>query len=310
LAKKSTSKKRKTSKKEEPKPVKKTTNKKRMPQKKVEVKPVKKRMNFLIPAVIFLCVIGIAVILLFPGAVEAESTAELVDIFGDVEVKQGDTWVTAENNMELHRYDSVRTGDNSSASIIIFKGSIIRLDSNTEVYLEELIQGEEGTFVTIEQEAGRTWSTVQKISGIDEYEVQTPTAVASVRGTSFDINIENGTTIVGVIKGSVDVKKTDNETVYTVLENYSVAVDSEEVGEPEDFDLDDWITNNLLKDEDFVDDIKDVLRERIEPYLDELRERVDIPDEDIEILIDLYVQGKFTIPPETPDHLKEIFDLS
>jgi hypothetical protein len=309
LAKKSTSKKKTAKKKVESKPVKKTTNKKRAPQKKVEVKPVKKRMNFLIPAVVFLCIIGIAVILLFPSA-EAEVTAELIDIFGDVEVKQGDTWVTAEDNMELNRYDSVRTGDNSSASIIIFKGSIIRLDSNTEVYLEKLIQGEEGTFVTIEQEAGRTWSTVQKISGIDEYEVQTPTAVASVRGTSFDVNIENGTTIVGVIKGSVNVSKTDNETVYTVLENYSRTVDSEEVGEPEDFDVDDWITNNLLKDEEFVDDIKDVLRARIEPHLDELRERIDIPDEDIEILIDLYVQGKFVIPPETPDHLKEIFDLS
>jgi len=282
--------------------------------KKTKSKPAKKRTSFIVSAVVILCVIGLVFLVLNPGVVEATATAELVDISGVVEVKQGETWTTAESNMELYESDSVRTGENSSASIVIFKGSIIRLDSNTEVTLTEIIQQEEGNSVTIDQEFGRTWSTVQGISGIDDYEVQTPTAVASVRGTSFDVNVsENGTTIIGVIRGIVNVSTTINGTVYTVElnENYSVTVDFDEMGDPQDFDQDDWIANNLLKDEGFVEDIKSVLRERIEPYLDEIADLLGepIPEEHIDVLIGEFIQGR-SLPPETPDHILEIFDLS
>jgi len=286
--------------------------KKSKSDKKVESKPVKKGMRFIALTLVIICVILLLFLIFNQGmVVEALAAAELADISGDVDVKQGDTWTAAETSMELHESDSVRTGDNSSVSIILFKGSIIRLDSNTEVTLKEIIEDEE-TSVTIEQNAGRTWSTIQKVSGIDNYEVETPTAVASVRGTSFDVNVSGGITIISVIKGSVNVSATENETTYTVTlnQNYSITIDSGVIGAQVDIILDDWIANNLLEDEAFTQDLKTMIYENIEPYMEELKDRIGMTDEEIEILIDGYIRGDFPIPPETPDEYKELFELS
>ena len=42
--------------------------------------------------------------------------------------------------MDLYESDSIKTGEDTSASIILFKSSIIRLDNNTEVTIGKLIQ--------------------------------------------------------------------------------------------------------------------------------------------------------------------------
>ena len=151
---------------------------------------MRKKFLFILPVIIILCIIGVIWFALGPGVVKAESKAQLIIESGTVQVKHaGESWISAENGMILYQSDSVKTGDNASASLILFESSIIRLDSNTEVTLREIIQQEGETSVKIEQDLGRTWNTVRNISGIDNYEVQTPTTIASVRGTSFGVFI-------------------------------------------------------------------------------------------------------------------------
>jgi len=277
--------------------------------------PMKKNLRIIALIVIIACVIA-AVFLAYNTDIigSDEAKAQLTfDSESTVQVKHtGGEWTDAENEMDLYESDSVKTGEDSSAQILLFKGSIIRLDSNTEVTLKEIIEGEE-TSVTIQQDTGRTWSTIQKISGIDDYEVQTPTAVASVRGTSFDVNItEDGITIVSVINGSVNVSKTAEGTVYTVLENYSVTVDDDGVGDSQTFVRDEWINNNLLKDDKFKADLEAILREKIEPHLDDIADLLgwSIPEDELDVLVKGFINGEIVIPADTPDHLKEIFDLS
>lgn len=279
--------------------------------KKTKPKSTKKGYFLIVPVIIIICIIGLLWFTLAPESAKAQ----LIIDSGTVQIKHaGESWTSAEDGMDLYQSDSVKTGEDSSATIILFGSSIIRLDSNTEVTLQEIIQQEEETSVKIKQDAGRTWNTVMKISGIDDYEVQTPTTVASVRGTTFDVTVDNesGISIVNVIKGAVNVTGTDNGTVYTVQlnENWSITVGLDEMGEQQPFDLDDWILNNLLKDEAFKEDLKNILYERIEPYIDDLKDLYGMTDEEIEVLIDNYIAGKFSIPPETPDEFKDLFDLS
>jgi ferric-dicitrate binding protein FerR (iron transport regulator) len=241
-----------------------------------------------------------------------KTQAHLIIESGLVQVKHMGSWSPAINNMELYQSDSIRTGVNSSASIILFKGSIIRLDENTEVTLVEIIQEEENS-VSIQQNAGRTWNTVQKISGIDNYEIQTPTTVASVRGTSFDVNVnESGGTIVSVIRGIVNITKTINGTIYNIElnENYSITVSNNKIGQQKSFDQDEWIEDNLLKDEGFKEDLKEVIYGKIEPYIDDLKNLYGMTDEEIDTLIIAYINGDFSIPTETPDEYRKLFDLS
>jgi len=281
-------------------------------------KPEKTKFNgkyliFIIVAVIIVCIVGF--LLLSQGSNVVE--AQLVIDAGSVQVKHaGGSWTTAENGMFLYESDSVKTGDDTSASVILFESSIIRLDSNTEIMLEELIQQEE-TSVKIKQDAGRTWNTVRKISGIDDYEVQTPTTVASVRGTAFVVIVQpNGTTYYGVEHGILNVSSISNGEIQDVIdvsgdESVIIYIDMvHKTLEIKPFVKDDWILENLNKDGQFKADVKEELYSRIEPYIPELKDTYGMNDEELDALLDGYLQGYFDLPPDTPEWIREIIELS
>lgn len=273
----------------------------------------KKIIIVIIPIIIIIGIIGI-----YWGTQSSPTvSAQLIIDNGIVEVKQGNgPWNTAETGMLLYESDAVRTGEDTFASVILFESSIIRLDSNTEILIKQLIQEAEKTEVTIEQETGRTWNTVQKISGIDNYKVQTPTTIASVRGTTFDVNITgtNGTTDIGVVNGTVNVSKLENGTVIgsiDVKENKSVTVDpkSNKTLETKPLKQDEWIKKNLEEDKVLFEQVKQELYARIEPYIPELKQRYGMTDEELEILLDGYLSGYFELPPETPQWIRDIIEI-
>jgi len=297
---------------------KKTGNKKSKPDEKEKSKSMGKRFRLIIPVIVVICIIGVVWFVINPEVAKAESKAQLVIDSGIVQIKHtGGSWISAENGMLLYESDSVKTGDNSSASIILFESSIVRLDSNTEITLREVIEEEE-TSVTMEQDAGRTWNTISKMSGIDNYEVQTPTTVASVRGTSFDVYIlANGNITISVGNGTVNVTVYENgEIVHSieVPETLSVTIDPYNIGEPPEsypYEEDDWILENIQKDEELMDDLKAELLNRIEPFLEEVRELFGGPnDEELEALVEGYILGVWSLPDDTPDWARSLFEFS
>ena len=282
------------------------------PEIKVKQKTVNKPLRVIVPIIVIICVIGLIWFVFFSNFAKAEEgKAQLIIESGIVEVKHSeDLWMIAEDGMDLYESDSVRTGNNSTATIILFRSGIIRLDSNTIVTIKELVKNEDLRSVTIQQDAGRTWNSVVQVCGIDNYDVETPTAIASVRGTTFDIDVgDEGTTVVKVIKGIVNVTHFKYGEIYSVQlhENYSVTVYQDSMGEPVPFDIDDWIENNLLKDLGFKGDLKEILYERLEPYMDYLKDDIGMSDLEIQVLIDGFINGDFPIPPDTPDEYKKLF---
>jgi hypothetical protein len=271
------------------------------------------KVFLIVPVIIIFCVIGFIWFVLNQGA-----EAQLVIERGVVEVKHVDeSWVPAKNGTLLYQSDSIRTGDNSSASIILFKGSIIRLGSNTEITLQEILQREGVTSVGINQKIGRTWNTLTKIGGIDSYEVRTPTAVVSVRGTSFEVKVGgDGGTEVGVSSGMVNVSSIENGSVVDTIEvgeNESVKIDPERIYQPlstKPFEKDEWVLENEQKDEAFREGVKEMLYKRIEPYIPELKKRYGVTDEELDVLLEGYIRGYFDLPPETPDWIRELIELS
>jgi hypothetical protein len=304
LAKKSVTKKNKPTKKTKPK----SDSKK--------VQSLGKRLRLIIPVIVIICIIGLVWLILTSEVTADKAKAQLVIDYGTVQVKHsGGSWTTAENGMYLYKSDSVKTGDNSSASIIFFKTSIVRLDSNTEVTLEELIREVE-TSVTIQQDSGRTWNTVSKISGIDNYEVQTPTTVASVRGTGFVVIVsENGSTYYGVSHGILNVSSISNGVIQdsvNVSGNESVFVFIDLINESLEivpFEMDEWVIENLLKDEQFVEDLKAELYTRIEEYIPDLKAEFGITDEEIDALLEGYILGYWEMPGDAPEWIKELFEF-
>jgi len=278
----------------------------------VTTSPMKKRALTIIPIIIIICSVGFIVFVLTTSGNVAK--AQLIIDSGTVQVKHsGGSWISAQNGMDLFQSDSLKTGPNASVSVIIFESSIIRLDNNTEITLKELIHRKGETNVKIKQDAGRTWNTVSKISGIDNYEVQTSTTVASVRGTSFEVNIkEDGKTFVGIGKGTVNISRIKNSQV---VETVQVNIDEAVSVEPDKIEFisyqkDDWVLKNQLKDEENMIKIKEELYLRIEPYIPELKDRYGMTDDELDVLIDHYILGDIDLPPDTPDWIRELIELS
>jgi hypothetical protein len=292
------------------------SNKNTKSMESIKSKEGRNKLFFVIPIIIVICIVGFLLwfFVLSPTVVQAQLIIES----GDVQVKQGgDTWKLADSGMFLYQSDVVKTGDNTSASIILFESSIIRLDSNTEVKLKEIIQEAGKTSVTIQQDAGRTWNTVLKVSGIDDYDVQTPTTVASVRGTSFDVYIQSeNLTDVGVGRGVVVISKIISGNVFDSIElksNEAVSIfgdDIDQILKSKDFLKDDWVLRNQQEDEGFKSDVKTELYIRIDPYIDDIKERWDVTDEEFDVLVTGYVNGNFDLPPDTPDWIKDLMELS
>jgi len=279
---------------------------------------MRKKLLIAVSAIILLVLCIIGVLWITQSYASSVVTAKLIIDSGTVQVKHaGGTWTSASNGMVLTQSDAVRTGDNTSASVVLFESSILRLDSNTEVMLQEILQQAGKTSVAVQQDCGSTWSTISKISGIDDYDVQTPTTVASVRGTSFYVHVQaNGTTTVGVGTGIVNVSSMKNgQIVHAIAVNKDeeVTIDPEAIDqliEIKPFVKNDWVLQNQQKDETLRENVKEDLVARLDPYIPELKKQYGVTDQELDVLIDGYIKGYFDLPFDTPGWIRDIIELS
>jgi len=127
---------------------------------------------------------------------------------GDVQVQKKDTttWTNATNGMKLAVGDTLKTGSDGSAELRFFEGSVMEVEANSQVVIEDLSLTASGsTSVGLKQLLGNTVNRVgQLVDSASSYEVETPAAVAVVRGTAFNMEVEqDGFTTVQTTQGSV-----------------------------------------------------------------------------------------------------------
>ena len=111
------------------------------------------------------------------------------------------------DGMTLSTGTGIRTGPDSHAVITFFEGSTAKLEPDTYLEIKQLEDDGQSTRITLKQWLGRTWNRVTKMmdSG-SHYEIETPSATATVRGTLFTTEVgETGTTTVSTTEGLVSV---------------------------------------------------------------------------------------------------------
>lgn len=114
--------------------------------------------------------------------------------------------VNATNGMELGVGDTITTGNDGSANLTFFDGSVMEIKANSEILVNELSTASTGsTAVSLKETVGSTINRIGKlVDSASKYEVDTPAAVAVVRGTVFDLLVQqNGTTTVKAEQDSV-----------------------------------------------------------------------------------------------------------
>src|SRR5262245_36701897 len=159
----------------------------------------KRRLELSITAVFVLALLLVGAVLIFTGgAASAKQIATLHLIGGTVDVQKGGSgaFQPIAEGASVHEGDTVRTGPTGRAPAVYFDGSLTRLDYDTTftlVTLETLNNASDSKVIEGEQDDGSSYNVVAELTdGASRFEVQTPTAAASVQGTAYALLVENG----------------------------------------------------------------------------------------------------------------------
>ena len=153
-------------------------------------------------------------------AAPAEPTGEtgtLSDLEGGVQVqRQGTkTWIAATSGMEIWGGDSLQTGDDGYALITFFDGSVMEVEADTKISVEELSKASGGsTNVHINQVIGNTLNHVENlIDSSSNYEVETLAGSAVVRGTIFRMGVEREDGITHTCASTLNEEDEENHYI-------------------------------------------------------------------------------------------------
>ena len=162
--------------------------------------------------VLLVVIVAVGAFLFFPrgGSLSIANAATLTVLHGQIDAqKGGNGFAPALDGDLLTGGDVVRADSVGNAVVSFFDGSTLTVESGAQVKVTSLVKTSSGGIqVTIEQTLGRTWASVQKLSGDSKFEIKTPTSTAAVRGTAFETIVE---TVNGVT--TTTVKTTEGEVI-------------------------------------------------------------------------------------------------
>jgi len=189
--------------------------------------------------------------------------------------------------------DIIETGDDSLAHLEFSDGSLIHIQANTTFQIKSLVTEGNKNRSIFKIVLGTISVFVNKITGREQdYEVESPTSVASVRGTEFQMNVyvdedykgkegdeekKDGTgdrektiTVISVQEGQIELSSEDRKKILNIIErNTTVVVTPDR----ELHYLDECIN---LKDMN-REEIKERVRSKIKNYFIQKIPRPDVP---------------------------------
>lgn len=136
--------------------------------------------------------VGVSGVVAPGGGAALGATTTLTILGGEVQVSHdGGPFETAADGAVIGPGDVIRTAADARAVLTYFEGSTVSVDPSSELAIDEASSSPDGsTVVVMTQNLGRTWHVVTKlITGGSKYEVRTPAATASVRGTAFAVGV-------------------------------------------------------------------------------------------------------------------------
>lgn len=122
---------------------------------------------------------------------------------GDVKIIRASGEQAANQGDNLAVGDVIATGKKSVTDLLYGKSGIIRISENSRITVNS-IADKSANDTVVDMENGKVFLTLTKLKGTG-FKVKTPTAVASVRGTSFTVLSDKKGAKLAVVKGTVAV---------------------------------------------------------------------------------------------------------
>lgn len=157
------------------------------------------------------------VAILLIGSPSNVQAATAMDITGQVEILVDSQWTPLSEGDLVYSGDHLRTGADSSATLVFYEGSRSMISPNSDLTLS-VVNGGVGKAlqVVMDQTAGTTVHSVVPLQGKDStFLVHTQTGDASVRGTKFEVSIIDSHSRFQVDKGMVLVYNDQNAVLLT-----------------------------------------------------------------------------------------------
>jgi hypothetical protein len=124
-------------------------------------------------------------------------------IVGSAMVKRqsAGNWLKAKIKLPVFENDAVNTGEESRCEIALSGDKVIRLGEKTLA----IISSQEQANSKVKATRGAVWVNVKHLVNSRSFEVSSPTAVAAIRGTVFNINCDTNAAQYMVFRGAVAV---------------------------------------------------------------------------------------------------------
>lgn len=144
--------------------------------------------------------------------------------------------------------DLVSTDDAGLAEVVFPDASFMRVGPSSEIVITELGSAE-AQRTSIALDIGQTWHNVQELVADEAvYEVVTPVAVASVRGTVFSVVcVEGPSCEFTVFDGEVEIDSDDGSFTLTPYQRVVIPSEGGPATVPVDA-LPGWVTENIERD--------------------------------------------------------------
>ena len=162
-------------------------------------------MLWLLAAVLLACLTVTTVQL----TAKATPVAKVSFVVGDVKTQKPNKndWKKVTFDQPLSAGEKVKSTEDARAEIAFSDGSIIRVDANTQLAIDELKKdAQKGLTASGKVWSGKVWANVNKVSKKSKFQLESPTAVAAVRGTIYRMTVmPDSSTKVAVYQGEVKV---------------------------------------------------------------------------------------------------------
>ena len=107
----------------------------------------------------------------------------------------------------LKASDVIHTSENSSVDLAMKGFGIVKIGAKSQVEISELIHSKQGERAALSVKRGDVASILSRQNKESTYRIETPTAVAAVRGTSFVVSVHEAVSRISVMDGSIAVSK-------------------------------------------------------------------------------------------------------
>lgn len=188
----------------------------------------------ILPIITFIVVIGVASYLIVtqmglfqktePVQTELSNApfAMINFLIGRAEIRRGNQIIEAKIKAKLFKDDVLITKADSQAHLLVKALGVFKIKENSEIKIDSL-----GRSTKLGLKRGKLLTALKKLAKDENFVIETPTAVAGVRGTSFLVDATSKSTKIAVLTGAVEVGSGASKKIVNQYKKAVIAKDKE-----------------------------------------------------------------------------------